>query len=458
LEQLIKNTPPNGSMEITPPRLEIEGPLVIDRPITIMGNGATIWARRGPVLSIRSQDVQLEKLNLEVTDRKPGKTPKANCALLVDGVKDPKLSDVSIQGNVIGLKGEKRRWHCPHSIRVYVPSNRSCEIPLRFSIPMSCHLEVVSSGGLDVSPSQIKGGDDSPITLKLDPLPSGQRRFGRIVVRNSALTRYIFIRASAHDDVFGPGLLRIEYWGKKTDLELWKPAEIDQSMYLLWRLKRFFLKKACNRMSATLKKLKGQNKGEIMKTLNLMSDKEKEQFPASTSLMLSWLMKEHLKSGDTKALGKVTTLLSQQVMQIPLGQATSALWVDFMIPKLRKCKDQPAGIRAALEVYKCFRSRGHEPIAELENLVAACMHWRLEDLDVGSLYVEYLWYERSSRKDVFYKKVLNALRLLAAPVLARKYSYQLNRIIKAVLKYQWADENLYKLSQRKTTDQRQQMM
>ena len=49
---------------------EHRGPIVIQRPITIEGQGAvTIWAAEGPVVSIRTDGVQMNKLNVEITSK-----------------------------------------------------------------------------------------------------------------------------------------------------------------------------------------------------------------------------------------------------------------------------------------------------------------------------------------------------------------------------------------------------
>lgn len=52
---------------ITLPPGEFEGPVVINKPMHIIGNNTTLWGARGPVLEIRSSGVALENLRVELT-------------------------------------------------------------------------------------------------------------------------------------------------------------------------------------------------------------------------------------------------------------------------------------------------------------------------------------------------------------------------------------------------------
>lgn len=47
---------------------EYEGPVRITRPCEIDGNGATVWAACGPVLTAASPGVTLKNLRVEVTE------------------------------------------------------------------------------------------------------------------------------------------------------------------------------------------------------------------------------------------------------------------------------------------------------------------------------------------------------------------------------------------------------
>ena len=55
---------------------EYEGPLRVDRPCTVDGCGATLWAARGPVLVIAAPGVTVKNLRVEVTETAAADRPE----------------------------------------------------------------------------------------------------------------------------------------------------------------------------------------------------------------------------------------------------------------------------------------------------------------------------------------------------------------------------------------------
>jgi len=96
---------------VSAPSGEFEGPLIIDRPLHLIGQGGStvLWARQGPVLTIRSGGVHLENLSIEVTEERDG------LALLLEGEarrQPPHIQQVQLLGRAEGwATGE--RWRVP---------------------------------------------------------------------------------------------------------------------------------------------------------------------------------------------------------------------------------------------------------------------------------------------------------------------------------------------------------
>lgn len=66
LNQIIDRARPNT--EITLPSGEFEGPVTIEKPLRIIGNTTTVWAKKSPAIVVRSVGVTLENLRAELTE------------------------------------------------------------------------------------------------------------------------------------------------------------------------------------------------------------------------------------------------------------------------------------------------------------------------------------------------------------------------------------------------------
>ena len=74
--------PAGASFVLEPPGKEFQGPLRLQKPVIVRGQGCTVWAERGPVIVIESPGVTLVDLNIEVTGSAPvGTAGDSVCAL-----------------------------------------------------------------------------------------------------------------------------------------------------------------------------------------------------------------------------------------------------------------------------------------------------------------------------------------------------------------------------------------
>jgi hypothetical protein len=148
---------PEDSVLVLPPG-EYEGPIVLDRPLTIHGERATIWARVGPVVRISSPGVSLRDLRIELTGDDPDGDARSRCALEVTSAGEVKLSDIRVRGLVIGLEGEDGDWDYPSSLRVDVPDEgRLARRVVRIRVPVPCRISS-SLPALHVFPQDLAPG------------------------------------------------------------------------------------------------------------------------------------------------------------------------------------------------------------------------------------------------------------------------------------------------------------
>ncbi len=212
IQKLINDTNAGGTLKLTPPKQEYQGPIVIKKPIVIDGEHSSFWAKEeGPVLEVQSSGVVLKNLNVEITGNEKNLSEDKACAIIVKKGVGITLNNVSVRGNVLGLDDEEGDWLYPRSIRLTLKSGQQHEFKIKVSVPVDCKLKS-EIAGLSIKPQGLKGGQDTEITLKLDPLSKGVRLDGRIVLKTSLLCRNIEVRGHVTDAVSSEDACKIKYW------------------------------------------------------------------------------------------------------------------------------------------------------------------------------------------------------------------------------------------------------
>ncbi|MCH5204904.1 MAG: TerD family protein [Oscillospiraceae bacterium] len=118
LKQIIDRARPNTEIQL--PSGEFEGPVVITKPIKIIGSTTTIWAKKSPALVIRSAGVKLENLRAELTE--------ANSEDAVICADFPcEVKNVEVLGGVSGFGAEDGFFDVPKTIRLgeFLPEEES---------------------------------------------------------------------------------------------------------------------------------------------------------------------------------------------------------------------------------------------------------------------------------------------------------------------------------------------
>ena len=118
-------------------RIELEagefvGQVVIDKPLVIEGRGAGTWLgnRTGPVLIIRSPDVELHELQVEMTG------DLQHPAILVEGEREPVQRNVTLRRGELRAVGPVLRFSAPPAIRLqeHTPSAPPQTVKLQPSV------------------------------------------------------------------------------------------------------------------------------------------------------------------------------------------------------------------------------------------------------------------------------------------------------------------------------------
>jgi uncharacterized protein YegL len=189
----INSTNSNELLKLFP--REFSGPAVVDKPIKIEGNRATIWSIKGPVLTINSDNVILSKTKIEVTGvSNEHATDEECCALKIEPGKNVIIDDVEVFGTVIGLEGEEGIWRYPRSLQFGRLAQRTeYDFIFRIVVPVDCRLNSDISGIQVIPQKLIKGTNE--IHISIEKMSQDTLINGKISIITNKLKRSIVMNA-----------------------------------------------------------------------------------------------------------------------------------------------------------------------------------------------------------------------------------------------------------------------
>ena len=182
LNDIISRAPAGGTLTL--PAGEFEGPVYITKPLHIIGNNTTIWAKRGNVLVVSSQGVTLEGLRLEHTGGRMN-----DYALLASYPAE--IINVEVFGAVRGFGAEDIRFEIPRTLDLgSFAADKHSTYTIRMTVPVAAEI-CCSTAGLSFSPSQLQPGDNE-VTVTVNGFGSVYHLFSEVFVR-SQFTRRIYV-------------------------------------------------------------------------------------------------------------------------------------------------------------------------------------------------------------------------------------------------------------------------
>lgn len=96
---------------VTLPSGEFEGPLVISKPLRLIGKSTTIWAKKSPVIEINSNGVSIENIRAELTEGSINDVAVAANVLAA-------AKDIEVLGGVRGFGAEDGFFDVPRAIEL----------------------------------------------------------------------------------------------------------------------------------------------------------------------------------------------------------------------------------------------------------------------------------------------------------------------------------------------------
>ncbi len=175
------------------PRNEYTGPVRVEKPLTIEGNGSTLWSRSGPVLHVVAVGVRLRNLGIEVTGS--DESGEADVALSIAPGSAPEMHQVQVRGRVVGLRDETGEWALPPalSLGTLAPRQRN-EFRLALRVPVACRLSSAVSGVRLVPETLVVG--ETEVTLCVEGVSADTLIAGEIVLHSPHLQRTIGLTGS----------------------------------------------------------------------------------------------------------------------------------------------------------------------------------------------------------------------------------------------------------------------
>lgn len=191
IQQLLDYT--EGRFVELPPG-EYEGPFVVKRPLNIMGNATTLWAKKGPVLTIKSSEVAMRDLRVEAT----GGTDEP-CILSNTG--DTRFENIEISGTVKGVPKEEGIFDIPNTITLgEFYGNRECSFQMEIVTPVKLRIRSLIKD-VAIAPEEIEAGK-AVITIKTGKMRPETYLYGDILFQ-SAFVRRVYVNGAAKENPEG---------------------------------------------------------------------------------------------------------------------------------------------------------------------------------------------------------------------------------------------------------------
>ena len=149
LNEIIAKTPTGGIAAL--PAGEFEGPVRIDRAMTLRGSNTTIWAKHGSVIEITASGVSIEGLRVEITEGVLTETAiSARCAASV--------KDVEVLGTVSGFGAEDGEFEIPRTLSLgELSADEENTFLMTLDIPAAARL-VCTASGIRFQPENVPAG------------------------------------------------------------------------------------------------------------------------------------------------------------------------------------------------------------------------------------------------------------------------------------------------------------
>ncbi len=175
---------------------EFEGPFVISKPCTVIGDNTTLWSGNESILTVKAAGVVLKNLRIEITnDSLP---PHKNISVY-SMTHDTVFENVEIIGNLAGISGEENYWGVPKVLNLgRFPSDKRNTFTAILDVPVKTEISA-KFYDVTITPTVLNAGRNI-VTITADAVRGGSYIYGEILLK-SAVTRRIYLSGSADESL-----------------------------------------------------------------------------------------------------------------------------------------------------------------------------------------------------------------------------------------------------------------
>ena len=171
------------------PAGEYEGPLRIDYPCTVNGNGATLWTKKGTALIVEADNVSLKDLRIEITDH-----PESTVALKLRN--DTSTANVEVYGQE-ERDGSQSTWALPRILDFGAfAAEKNNEFHRMIALDTPCEI-TNHVHGISISPQKLLPGKND-VTFSIASLMNGTILYGDILLKTiDGISKRIYVTGRA---------------------------------------------------------------------------------------------------------------------------------------------------------------------------------------------------------------------------------------------------------------------
>lgn len=174
------------------PQGEFEGPVYITKPVRLVGNNTTLWARRGSVIEITCAGAAIENIRAELTE-----ADSSASVIIAHG--DTSVSNVEIFGGTEGFGAEDGYFDIPRSLYLgEFAAETGNTFVININVPTACSIEC-NTAGLAFTPNELQAGENV-VTITAAGFPAGMLLYAEVLLKSLFLRR-IFVSGRPLADI-----------------------------------------------------------------------------------------------------------------------------------------------------------------------------------------------------------------------------------------------------------------
>lgn len=190
INRIIADAPAGAS--ITLPSGEFEGPLVINKPLHLIGKNTTVWAKKSPVIEINSNGVTIENIRAELTEG------SLNDAAVTANVLAA-AKNIEVLGGVRGFGAEDGWFDVPRTIELgEFAADGVNTFSLEVNVPDKTEI-VCGMREVTFSPNTLSAGRNS-VTVTVSGISAQTYLYAEVLFK-TRFTRRIYITGKPKADV-----------------------------------------------------------------------------------------------------------------------------------------------------------------------------------------------------------------------------------------------------------------